>query len=244
MRNAKQVLGVWNVGAGRAAACGVPWLISGALVLCVVILAGQGQPAPSSQPAAPAAREVRAERFVVVDASGKERARLGMQEDGGVELVVRAKNGQAAAWVAVPGQNDWPIVAVCGRDGRVVGELGLLDQTYPVFILREPSGQRRVALYVSKEDNEARVDVLSKSGKSLSSLRVSKDGVPRMVIRDEEARGRILLVANPDGSCLLDLSDLERPRLRAGVSASGEPALVAFDKDGQPVWWHSTPAAP
>lgn len=240
MANLNPRIGVWLVRAARGAARGLPWLLSGSLLACLVLIGGQGQPAPSTQPASEAAQEVRAQRFIVVDSTGKERARLGMRPEGGAELVVLANTGQAAAWVAVHDNTDWPVIAVCGRDGRVVGQLNVLDQAYPVFMLHDPSsGEKRIAMGVARD--EAAVAVFSKSGNSLASLRVGEEGLPRLLIRDEQARGRILLAANPDGSCLLDLSDSERTRVRAGVSGTGDPAFVIFDKDGKLVWWHAKP---
>jgi hypothetical protein len=222
---------------GQRTARVLPWVVSGLLLVCLAFLAGQGRPASSSQPTLRDAGELRAQSFVVVDGDGKERARLGIAPHGGAELVVRSGSGEAAALVAATDR--LPILGVRARDGNIVGELGLMDETSPVFILRDPSGRRRIALYVTKDEHEARVDVFSESGKSSCSLQARQDGLPQLIVSDEQGQPRILLGALPDGSCVLDLLHSSRTRVRAAVAGSGDAGLVVFDKDGQPVWWDS-----
>ncbi len=139
----------------------IRWLLAG-IGLCLVIVAviwAFGLATTTAHASQGALKEIRANSFVLVDANGKPRASLGMDEDG-LELRLRYENGNIGA-------------ALCLHDEKMV--LSLADKNgKPRAVLGVSQNMPLLCLYDEKEEPRATLAVLA-------------DG-PHLVLRDEKGK--------------------------------------------------------
>jgi hypothetical protein len=113
------------------------------------------------------ADEVRAQRFVLVDPDGEERAELGALSDGAARLVIRDKAGKMAAWVGVNGDGDPSLSIVDTQQNKPIAELVIFDGR-PRLALCSPAGKPRAGIRISK-DGGVGIDLLDASGRPRGS---------------------------------------------------------------------------
>jgi len=130
------------------------------LILRPVVVPGSVRAAAGKQ--VPVAKVLRAERFEVVDSSGKVRAALETLPDGSPGLTLRDKDGQMRAW------------------------LSLLPDGSPGLTLRDKDGQMRAGLLLS--NGSPGLSLWGKDGKGGAMLAVRADGSPELALYDKDGR--------------------------------------------------------
>ena len=103
--------------------------------------------------------EIRAKRFVLEDANGKERASLTAEADGQARLIVHDENGIGRA------------------------ALGVLPDGSPVLGLGGKSGKARVSLAVMAPNDTPILSLFDKDAKRRTELGVLPDGSPHLTLR-------------------------------------------------------------
>jgi hypothetical protein len=183
----------------------------------------------------PVQSEVRAQRFVVVDSAGNERAELGIRPDGKPALRLWDDTRTLLAQLEID-QAGMPRLAFETGDGTPLVQLGVLDKQYPVFIMGGADGKRGIGMAVG-EGMAATIGLYDSKNTSRLRLSLDEKGHPVLRLKDEQGTDRVRLMIGSDGSCALDLLDpKERPRSVLQVDAHGEPDLALLKSDGMPIW--------
>lgn len=154
---------------------------------------------------------VEAQKFVLRDKEGKQRAVLEVSSKGAASLHLSDKD-------------ETPRIAfIVAEDGS------------PIATLQDEQGQSRVSFASSKIFGGSVVNLMDPDGKVRLGLAVrDRGGVPTLDLRDKDANRRINLGVRPDGSSTFDiLGEDESPRLRLSLSRD-LPNLLLFDKDVKP----------
>jgi hypothetical protein len=160
------------------------------------------------QAAEGAAKAVRAESFVLVDADGKEIAVLGQTADG-TALTIKGKDGKTRAGLGV----------------NPAGDAGLL--------VYDAQGRPRICASSTTEGSS--VILVDASGKERMAMGLGPDGpgLPEqagMLIRDQNQNIRFGMGVAPDGKGVgWDLRDADG---KVRVAASDGPSLTLKDTDG------------
>jgi len=138
--------------------------IAAIALLGIVVCMGQSKP--------PAAGTLTAEQFVVVDAKGRPRATLGM-EDGSPQFTLTNSRGQNAVLIEVPATPDK--AAVYLRDPQESSMLELaMTMNGPVVHLSDKSGVR--ARLATNELNAPLLSVTNAAGHELFIVTDKKNG--------------------------------------------------------------------
>lgn len=173
------------------------------------------QAAEGAAAGAAAAKVLRAESFVLVDADGKEIGTLGSTAEGTALLIK-------------------------GKDGKVRAGLGVTPRGYGGLTIGDADGRPRVTVGCSS--SRASVLLFNAEGQEGMTMGVGPvvAGHPEqadIAILGPNGRIRLALGVGQDGkACGWDLLDEDgKPRLGATVSADG-PALALKDPDGHVVW--------
>ena len=180
-------------------------------------------------------REVRAQRFVVVDDAGNERAELGILASGQPSLRIWDEARTIAATLEID-QAGMPRLAFENIGGAPLTELGVLDKRYPVFILRSADGKRRLGVAVA-EAGVVSIGLYDTHKRNRCSLSLDEDGQPQLRLKDGKGNDRVRLMIGSDGACALDLLDPKgRERAVLQVDGQGEPDGVLLGPDRKPLW--------
>lgn len=193
------------------------------------------QPSTAHTSDSPVSREVRAQRYVVVDEGGNERAEFGVLPDGSARLIVWNKSKEFAASVGVD-DFGMPHLAFGRPDRPPLVDIGILDKRSPVLIMRDARGKRRLGIVVT-DVGTVSVGVYDKRGRNRCNLFMDNDGRPTLTLSDDKGTIRARLMIDTDGSSALDLFDrAARARVVLQVDADGEPGIAILNADGQGGW--------
>jgi hypothetical protein len=172
-----------------------------------------------AEASARAARELRAEKFVLVDRDGTERGVIGVNSRGFAVVGLNDQSGRLRSELRV------------GENGSA---LGFYDQkgNKRVIIGDTPTGRDGLAIYSSggrqmagftvADDNQSSVTLYDPAnGRARVGLGVAANGIPALVLFDQNGRDRAELHVNADGKPGLALADA------AGKSVAGLPMQEA-----------------
>jgi len=115
---------------------------------------------PETASAQSAVREIRANKFVLEDENGKERAALAVDEYG-PELLLHDENSKMSARLVVIAEGP---ALVLRENGRTRAQLGMLNGT-PQLVLLDENGKPRAALSVDKDG--PKLGLFEKNGKPI-----------------------------------------------------------------------------
>jgi len=179
--------------------------------------------------------EVRARRFVLIDASGKERGEFSMTPGGKPALRIWDRKATVSATVEIDPRG-MPRVALQQTDGKPLIEFGVLAKEHPVFLMHDGTGVRRVGFVVADQQEVAAL-LYDGSGERRLRVGLDDDGNPQLVLRDKNGRGRIHITHNEQGGAGLDLLDAKgRARAVVQVDSTGEGTMGVIGSDGKPTW--------
>ena len=195
-------------------------------------------------------QEVRAQRFVLVDADGAELGTLGVDAKGFPMLLLRKDKASAVLTL------NNPSLALRGDDGRRgawIGQdtkqgMGLslngpeltnglrmnvkADGSSGLFILDD--GGRDALVLERLADGAAAMSARDGDGVPRSYLGLTAEGIPSLVLLDDRGAKRAGLAVQPNGAPLLSLDD-ERGQARIELSErfDGHARLRTFDSAGK-----------
>ena len=195
------------------------WLLAAVgVALGVWILVGTFGPATAGAPAGGGAvKEIRANRFVLEDKNGNQRAILDVDADGpGLSLFDAAGKTRAGLSVTAGGPS-----------------LGLLDA----------AGKMRTFLSVTADGPS--LDLYDAAGKTRAGLVMDADG-PSLRLFDAAGKGRIGMDVGADGPGLVLRDAAGKARATVGVTQTTSPdgrtttypesSLLLFGPDGKVIW--------
>jgi len=198
------------MGKGRWAALGV--------VVCLVVTVAAVAYAAGQAKAVPVAEVVRARRFELVDADGKERAVLRIAAEGTPMLVLWDNNGKVSAGLGL-GPDGSPNLALVDANGK--GSVLLSSSSLVLF-----DGNRRYRVTLGLTSNNApSLSFWGEKGEARAVLSLNPDSGPSLELYDEKGKSRAALGA----------TDLEAARTGT-VEKRPESSLVLFDKEGKVLW--------
>lgn len=217
------------------------------LALAAVGLLGFGWAACSVGPQAK--NVLSAERFVLVDAEGKEKAILELDSKGNPLLQMR--NGQSSAFLTTNG----PSLLLRGQDGKTGAFMGIDSKNSSRLELcshRLLDGVRLSA----HEDGSSGAYVLDVNGRERGGLEsyatggaalnfrdgqggmrghmgLDEAGLPNLILLDGQGGRRVGMVVQEDGNALLEVADDRgQPRLQLTTLFDGSPRLECKRPDG------------
>ncbi len=155
--------------------------------------------------------EIRARRYVLVDAQGKALGEFGTGRDGSVRLVVRRGDNGPQAW------------------------MGLLPDGKPYMALTYADDAGMVSL-IGNEEAPA-IQVWGPGGRSRMVIQALKDSAATITLSDANGKPRVLLGTYDDGAAgitLFDGSNMQRGFFMAYPERS--PTLHIVDADKNVVW--------
>lgn len=160
---------------------------------------------------------VTAQKFVLVDASGKVRAFLDVDKHGrpGFGLLDASGNQRAILSVGTDGEPGFGLYDASGKGGAFLS----LVKDSPNFSLSDASGNPRAVLALVK-DGRPNFHFTDASGNLRAILNVRKDGEPSFQLYDASASRLVL------GSV-----ELTSPT-RGGTEVTPVASITAFDKNG------------
>jgi hypothetical protein len=189
------------------------WLLAGlGLVIGAWIVGWAFRPGTAmGQPAEAVAREVRARRFVLEDANGKERALLVVFDDG-PRLHFLDENGKFRATLRV--DKDGSGLDMLDEKGNPRAALDAIKDGASLFLSDENGKGRRggALLAVGKVGPGPGLCLLDEKGNPRATLDMSKVGAS-LHLSDENGKGDAFLNAGKDG-----------------------PGLVLADEKGKTIW--------
>jgi hypothetical protein len=180
-------------------------------------------------------REVRAQRFVLVDDAGTEQGEFGMTPKG--EPVVRLWN-KARGMAATLGidEGGMPHVSLESFDGQPVAEMIVLDKQIPAFVMNGADGRRRVGIVVT-DGGMPFIGLYDNDKRNRCVISLDRKGSPQVVMRDGNDEPRVHLMVDDTQTCALDLFDREgHERMVFQVDGQGRADAVIFGPDRLPVW--------
>ena len=173
-----------------------------------------------AEASAHAARELRAQKFVLVGRDGAERGVIEVNSRGIADIALNDQSGRLRAEFRVGAENG--------------SALGFYDQNgnRRVIIGETPNGRVGVAIYSPNgrqmagftvaDDNQSSVTLYDPaSGRARVGLGVAASGIPALVLFDQNGRDRAELHVNVDGKAGLALAD------ENGKSVAGLPVQEA-----------------
>lgn len=186
---------------------------------------GEGESVPN---------EIRARNFVVVDDTGKDRAKFGIIEDQ-VEMVLWNKNRSTSLSVSMD-RSGMPRITFENSQAQPLLELVMIEDKYPAFVMSDAKGRRRLGMVIT----DTGVVVLSfydtkKRGRC--TITVDGDGIPQIALKDDKGNVRAIFVLDDKGTCGLGLLNSQsQGRIVFQVDAEGQAEAVVFGPDGKATW--------
>jgi len=207
----------------------VRW-VNRCLIVCIVVGLGvwfiSKTLGPATVWARSGAKEIRANRFIVEDENGKNRAALTAGKDGSM-LAMYDENSKNRACLRMV--EDGPMLGLYAKNGKGAVGLSVLKDLPDVALLDE-NGKPGAWLGVLKDGSM--LVLANENGKTGASLSVDKDG-PRLVLNDENGKPGAWLGVEEDGPAL-SLMD-ENGKTGASLSVSKEGmGLVLTNENGKP----------
>jgi hypothetical protein len=161
-------------------------LVATVMAVAVVFLLGAGGEAVQ--------KVVRAERFELMDSTGKLRAVLGLTESGQPALGLWDQDGKARAVLGLragPGLADEPGLWLSDHDGKVRAMLDLCCFGQPALSLLDQNGENRVTLALSAvlvKFGEPWLALHDQDGKHRAVLDVTKRYGPGLELFDKNGK--------------------------------------------------------
>ena len=214
----------------RLRLAGTLWLIA------VTALALMGQAGARSAPPVIEARE-----FVVRDAAGKARARLGMLSDGGWGLaLVNAEGKFRTGLIVGPGtdasRGGAAGVVALDQAGRL--RLGLVANADgpPGLTFMDEGGRKRIRLSIT-DAQESALQLDDRGGHERVTLGVSPENNAFLILGDGVGTRRVGLATGANGAGYLAFSTPDgKDHLYVGTTASGFPSSEMRDESGKMIW--------
>lgn len=176
----------------------------------------------------PGAKELRAERFVLVDGSGAELGQLATDARGGPQLLLRKDTNTALLTLSGPG-----LLLRGGELGKQGAFLGIDTRGATRLELSSARVLDGVRLSV-QPDGASGLYVLSPDGRERLALETLADGNAHLLSRDADGKVRAFFGEDAHGTTsMLLLDELGRRRVGALVDASGTPLLAIVDDKGR-----------
>ena len=194
-------------------------------------------------------KEIRAEKFVLQDSSGKELATLENLKIGNVALGPTLYLKGEKSWVQLSALGDSPMLALSGaKQGKSISlsltgdraglyitrdkakaALSLTDKDGPGVVFFDTNGKLRAVLAATPDKTTFELKDLSGKGGARLSVNPKASG---LLLHDVNAKVRAALVVTPDGP-LLELNDTnEKGRAGIAVSSNG-PGVILRDANGK-----------
>jgi len=184
-------------------------------------------------------RTVEANEFILKDASGKMRARLGMEADGPL-FSLFAQDGHARAKLFVAGDTTMLSLADGNEHPRAL--LGVLSEG-PLLNLADGTGKPQATLSALRE--EPALDIYDGNGKERVGMGI-EGNVPKVVVQDADRKAVAQLSETSEGASfaikddkgyltLIGTTDLITPRTGETHKTSAA-SVVLFDKDKKVLW--------
>lgn len=200
----------------------------GALVvigLATVTLMGQATPGK-------VAKVIEAEKFVLREATGKERATLELRPYGSVALALADGNGGRQAIMEVSADGE-PKLWLMGEDGKSAANLEVIAGL-PQLTLRGKDGQVRAALGLLLGVGQPLLQLNDENGGHGADLGLSLDGSRFLAFYDESGHVRsVLRVFSKGGSGLALIDKKGGGRAWLTLASDGSPSLILQDENGK-----------
>lgn len=207
-----------------------------------------------SDPKAPVpTKELRAQRFVLVDENDRKLASLERQEDGRPALVLWNKEETAAASIVID-KGGMPRIVLESGDAEV--SMGFMDAGSPVLGMLDAKGNRRLAATVFMDnasltmyDDQKRerwligvnakgqpiARVKDEKGNLRAGFAHDESGVG-LTLSSEDDRSNVVLQVHPQGQCDVAILRGDGKRGVAMQSDADGCGNVAIFEDKQPIW--------
>jgi hypothetical protein len=185
-------------------------------------------------------KAVTAERFVVVDANGKERAQFGMHSGGEIALVIWNKDEHEVASLGID-KAGLPRLSFSNPKGKTLVSVGLMDEQSPVIVLYDKDEVRRMALAV-KENGVTTMQLMDQNKKPRLSITNDRAGNPEIAFLRESGKLGVRFSVEEKVGSLFELKDLDGvTRVYSIVEAKGNSELGVVDSEGNKLWSTSKP---
>jgi hypothetical protein len=170
---------------------------------------------------------IRAEKFIVTDDLGHERALLGMYK-GVPALVLDDETGNNRVLVTSTG--DGPDIAMSDENGKARVEL-TVTKDRPVLRFRDENERVRIGLGATGESDF--LEMNGENGKPCAILGTDKDE-PDLSLFDVNGKFSADLQINNGGAGLMLSDENSKPRAELEMNGGG-PELGLFDENGNPL---------
>jgi hypothetical protein len=212
----------------------LPWALAFAgivAVVCTIELIARGAFAVDGPKRM---EEIKANRFVVVDESGKTTAEFGVLSDGRPGLAVWDNKTNLVAVLSI--DDGGPRFSFQNKTGVSLLSIGLVDGNLPVMVFNGTDGGRRLGMVVTENGTVAlQLNDLRKQKRC--ELSVDREGQPKIVLRDRDGNARAGLIVHDKGGSGLDLLDAAgRTRAVMQVNNEGEPDAALLGPNGEALW--------
>ena len=167
-------------------------------------------------------KTVEAERFVLVDASGRQRAALQVLPSGRVDLSMQDAKGGDSVKLGVEADGSASI-GFFNPTGQRVALFGQGSDGHTELLLSSPEGKGLARLASTPNRESALTLYDTKTGRARAGLGVAATGEPALVLLDHNGRARAELSLTAKGTPGLALVD-EQGKPLAGVAKIPEPA--------------------
>jgi hypothetical protein len=177
--------------------------------------------------AARGAREMRAEKFVLVDRRGNERGTIEVTTRGFAQISLEDNDGRARGQFRVGGDGD-STLGFYDQNGAKRVVLGMSPTERDGLALYAANG-RQIAGFSVTEDSQASIALYDPaSGRARVGLGVATTGEPALGLFDKEGHDRAELHVNDQGKPGLSLAD-ETGKSIAGLPMQ-QPAPIPYEK--------------
>ena len=208
----------------------------GLVAACTWLAAGAENTAQSDGEGVPI--EIRAQRFVVVDDGGKERAVLGILEHGEVGLTVW--NEQKTGAISVTINRKGPRISFENAKGVELLSLGIMIDKQPLLIMKDEKGTRRVVI-TAVPGGEVHIGLYDAKQKNRCKIALTESGEPQIYLKDDQERGRGTFMMT-EGIVALDLWDRKgQARVVFQINAENFADAAVYGADGELIWSAGTP---
>ncbi len=205
-------------------------LISGVISVALGFLAGFLGGRLATPPGPEKAVVVRAEGFVLVDRTGRERARLGLDAQGMAHLKFYGEDDTALVSLAVDSQGGAALAL--GDDKRRQAVVLTVAPQGPQDMAFYHDGHLRLGLEVLKNGEPA--VSLYDQGSRVIALGLTKPGDPHLVFYGDDQKTALDLSSTKNGDRSLELMGKSGiPRVVLGLKQDRKAALGLFDQKGK-----------
>ena len=184
--------------------------------------------------------EIRAQRFVVVDETGTERARFGILEHGEPGMIIWTKK-KTAALTATIDRLGGPRVTLTERGGEDLLTLGIANDRHPLLVMTDETGRRRLVIMAGTGAG-ASVGLYDAQQRNRCTIALRESGEPEITLKDAQERIRGDFMMDQNGTVALALWDRNREaRVVFQINPENIADAAVFGVDGVPIWSASNP---